>query len=74
MTTVPGPPIQIATQINLLAAQSTVAQGSVRPEVFGVLLTSGSNQAGWLHCGFATQQDRQPQPARPSRGEEVLMP
>jgi hypothetical protein len=68
-----APPVQVATQIYLLAAQSTVAEASVRREVFGVLLTSGSNRAGWLHCGFATQGDGQPQPARPSRGEEMLM-
>src|SRR5215211_4995214 len=32
--------------------------GSVRPEVVGVLLTSGSNRAGWLHYGLATRRDR----------------
>jgi hypothetical protein len=58
MTSVPGPPVQVATQFYLLTAQSTVAEGSVRPEVVGVLLTSGSNRAGWLHGGVATQQDR----------------
>jgi len=57
MASVPWTPVQVATQIDLLAAQSTVAEGSVRPEVVGVLLTSGSNRAGWLHGGFATQQD-----------------
>ena len=32
--------------------------GSVRPEVVGVLLTCGSNRAGWLHCGLVTHRDR----------------
>jgi transposase len=32
--------------------------GSVRPEVVGVLLTSGSSRAGWLHGGLATRRDR----------------
>jgi hypothetical protein len=58
MTSVPGPPVQVATQFSLLAAQSTVAEGSVRPQVFGVLLASGSNRAGWLHWSLAMQRDR----------------
>ena len=58
MTSVPGPLVQVATQINLLAAQSAVVEGSVRPEVVGVLLTCGSNRAGWLHYGLATHRDR----------------
>jgi hypothetical protein len=74
MTSVPWTPVQVATQIYLLAAQSTVAEGSVRPEVVGVLLTSGSNRAGWRHGGFATQQDRTTATRSARRGEEVLMP
>jgi hypothetical protein len=54
MTSVPGPLVQVAMQIDLLTAQSTVAEGSVRPEVVGVLLTSGSSRAGWRHGGKAT--------------------
>jgi hypothetical protein len=58
MTSVPWAPVQVATQVYLLAAQSAMAEGSVRPEVVGVLLTSGSNRAGWLHGGLATHRDR----------------
>jgi hypothetical protein len=32
--------------------------GSVRPEVVGVLVTSGSSRAGWRHGGLATRRDR----------------
>jgi hypothetical protein len=35
MTSVPGPLVQVATQINLLAAQSTVVEGQLDPRWSG---------------------------------------
>jgi hypothetical protein len=58
MTSVPGPPVQVATQFYPLAAQSTLVEGSVSPEVVRGTAHQGSNRAGWRHCGSANQQDR----------------
>ena len=55
-TGVPGAPVRVAAQVQLLAAQSTVAEGVVSAEVLGVALTNSSNRAGWLQRGFATQR------------------
>jgi hypothetical protein len=55
---VPGAPVQVAAQVHVLAAQSTVAEGSVSAEVLGVALTRSSNRAGWLQRRSATQRDR----------------
>ena len=74
MTSVPWAPVQVAAQVHLLAAQSTVAEGSVSAEVFGVALTSGVTESVDFVAGSRRSGIGQPSPARPGRGEEVLMP
>ena len=74
MTSVPGPPVQVAMQVNLLAAQSTVVAGQLDPRWSGYCSPMAATEpvgfiAVWRPGGIG-----QPQPARPSRGEEVLMP
>ena len=71
MTSVPGPPVQVATQFYLLTAQSTVAEGSVRPEVFGgtARLWQQPSRLASLESGDPAGQE-----SRNLLGEEVLMP
>jgi hypothetical protein len=74
MTSVPGPLVQVATQINLLAAQSTVVEGQLGPRWSGYCSPVAATEpvgfiAVWRSTGIG-----QPQPARPSRAEEVLVP
>jgi hypothetical protein len=67
-------PVQVATQIYLLAAQSNVVEGQLDPRCSGYC----SPVAATEPVGFITDWRRtgigQPQPARPGRGEEVLRP
>ena len=67
-------PVQVATQIYLLAAQANVVEGQLDPRWSGY----GSPVAATEPVGFITDWRPggigQPQPPWPSRGEEVLMP
>ena len=74
MTSVPGPLVQVATQINLLAARSAVVEGQLSPRWSGYCSPVAATEpvgfiAVWRRTGIG-----QPQPARPSRAEEVLVP
>jgi hypothetical protein len=66
--------VQVATQIYLLAAQSRVVEGQLDPRCSGYCSPVAATEpvgfmAVWHRSGIG-----QPQPARPSRGEEVLTP
>ena len=75
MTSVPGPLVQVATQINLLAAQSTVVEGQLGPRWSGYCSpVAATEPVGFIAVWRRTRGIGQPQPARPSRGEEVLVP
>ena len=74
MTSVPGPLVQVATQINLLAAQSTVVEGQLGPRWSGYCSPVAATEPVGFIAVPRTSGIGQPQPARPSRAEEVLMP
>ena len=66
--------VQVATQISLLAAQSTVVDSQLDPRWSGYCSPVAATEpvgviAVWRPGGIGP-----PPPARPSRGEEVLMP
>ena len=74
MTSVPGPLVQVATQINLLAAQSTMAEGQLDPRSSGYCSpVAATEPVGFMRVGDAAGEDNR-HPLGPSRGEEMLMP
>jgi hypothetical protein len=74
MTSVPGPLVQVATQINPLTAQSTVVEGQLDPRWSGYCSRVAATEPVGVSTVPRTSGIGQPQPARPSHGEEVLMP
>jgi hypothetical protein len=74
MTSVPGPLVQVATQINLLAAQSTVVESQLGPRWSGYCSPVAATEPVGLHRGFANQRDRTTTTRSARRAEEVLRP
>ena len=67
-------PVQGATQIDLLAAQSTMAEGQLGPRFSGYCSPVAATEPVGFMAGSRRSGRGQPPPARPSRGEEALMP
>src|SRR5829696_3815726 len=67
-------PVQVATQIYLLAAQANVVEGQLDPRWSGYCSPVAATEPVGFMAGSRPSKTRQPPPARPSRGEEVLMP
>jgi hypothetical protein len=74
MTSVPWTPVQVATQIYLPAAQSTVVEGQLDLRCSGYCSPVAATEPVGVMAGWRPGGRGQPPPARPSRGEEVLMP
>ena len=67
-------PVQVATQIYLLAAQSNVVEGQLDLRWSGYCSPVAATEPVGFITDWRPGGIGQPQPPWPSRGEEVLMP